>query len=283
MPNSIGKSGGELSLSAKSDKNARKYLGDMDTPLPEKFRYKKQEDPQNMETVKPSLFSKKKDSPSRVGEFAFDTGWMEIGYDEKKKDTVVSLKSNYRNEDSRHVSENSARKIHVHDGEEIKSNDDEFSSGAVSLRCDSSKNYKRIRNQWGLASKKKDNQMTYDDVMPFHQIEKQKQKIEQLRELKKNSKNERTEIQTAITGVQTYINKKDKMNLEFNQKFERAIDGIKTNFRSGDDYLLFVKKQLLAAKKIAEDGVIIDEKDIEIDQTQVDNEQSQQAEAKESK
>lgn len=260
--NSIGKSGGELSLSAKGDENARKYLGDMDTPLPEKFSYKRQEDPQGMETVKPSVFSQKS-SGERAGTFSFDTGWMEMGYDEKKKQTIISVKSNYRDEKARKVSENNAKTIPVEDGKRVMSNDKDFQEGAVALRYSRSKGYREIRKQWDMASKKKDNNTTYDDVLPFHQIEQQRERIKQLQDMQKSSSADRSGIGKAITGIQTYLNKKQSKNLEFNQKFERAVEETKARFSgmTGDDFLLFIKKQLLEEKKVPD--VPQDDKDKE--------------------
>lgn len=247
--NTIGKSGDRLTLSATGDKIARKYLDDTDTLLPEKFRYKQTEGSRKMRTVKPSYFSEKS-SGERSGEFSFDTGWMEMGYDKEKKETIISVQKNYKNERARSVSENSSRKVEAEYGKRAMSNDPEFKEGAIALRCDKSRDYKQIRKQIARVSKDRNNETTYDEVLPFHQTEQQKQKLKQLRELQKNTYTDRTGIGKAITGVQTYLNNKQRKNLEFNQKFERAVNENRNRFRSatGDDFLLFVKKQLAEEK-----------------------------------
>lgn len=251
--NSIGKSGDQLSLSVKNDESAKKYLGDVDMPLPEKFNYKQQEDPKKMRTVKPSFFSQKS-SGERSGEFSFDTGWMEMGFDKEKKETIISVQKNYKNEKSRSVSENSSRKFDAGYGKRAMSNDKDFKEGAIALRCDKSRNYQQIRSQLAKVSQEKNNETTYDEVLPFHQFEKQKEKIKQLQDLQKNVSTDRSGIGKAITGVQTYLNKKKSKNYEFNQKFQRAIDKVKVRFNSmtGDDFLLFIKKQLLDDEKVLE-------------------------------
>lgn len=265
----IGKAGDELSLSAKRNPNARKYIDNMDTRLPEKFSSKRyqdsEEDPHKMETVKPTRSSSKEKSPSLFEEMSFDTGWMQIGYDEKKKNTIVSVKSNYKTEKSKSVAENSSHKTDVHDGEEVISNNTskDYETGAMALRVKDSKDYKRIRRQWQDASKQKNNDTTYDEVLPFQQIDEQKDKIKQLREMQKNSTTDRTAISTAITGAQTYLNKKQEMDLKFNQKFERAIDQVKIKFRGSDDYLLFIRKRQLADEKLLEEDIIKDEEENE--------------------
>lgn len=261
---SIGKSGGELSLSAKDNERSKKYLTGMDTYLPEKFDYQEQYDKEDkvknqarkMKSIRKSSFSSDEDRPDLIGEFNLDTGWSEVGFDEKKKETVVSFKSNYQNENSRSVSEEKANVLKTDKDGKVLSNDPSFETGAVSLRTKQSEATKNIRKEWEVASQKKNHECTFDDVVPFHQAEEQKNRLEFLKNLAVNSKDERTDIQRAITGVQTYINKKNMTKLNFDYKFDMELEKFKANMKSksqADDYILMKKKQLLIEEKKLED------------------------------
>lgn len=254
--NNIAKSGGELSLSAKDNDKSKKYLSGMETPLPEKFAYQdyqEQDDknkeaknqPRKMKSIRKPLFSAEEERPNLAGEFNLDTGWSEIGFDKKNKETVVSFKSNYRNEDARSVSEERAHIIKAGKGGKVLSNDPSFETGAVSLRTKQSESAKKVRKKWEAASQKKNHELTFDDVVPFHQADEQKNRLKFLKELAKNSKDEKTDIQRAITGVQTYINKKDMTKLNFDHKFDLEFEKVRANINKSDDYLLIKKKQLL--------------------------------------
>lgn len=261
---SIGKSGSELSLSAKDNERSKRYLAGMDTYLPEKFDYHDQNDKEDkvknqsskMKSIRKSSFSKNKDHPDLIGEFNLDTGWSEVGFDEKKKETVVSFKSNYKDENSKSVAEEKANILRTDKGGKVLSNDPSFETGAVSLRTKQSETTKNIRKEWEVASQKKNHEWTFDDVVPFHQADEQKNRLEFLKNLAVNSKDERTDIQRAITGVQTYINKKNMTKLNFDYRFDMELEKFKANVKSkskSDDYILMKKKQLLVEEKKLED------------------------------
>ena len=257
----IGKSGGELKLSAKGDEDARKYLADMDTPLPERFKYKESEkedetnNPEKMKTVK-SAFSTDKDELLKAGEFEFNTGWMEIGYDKKKKELITSFKGGYRTSGESEVCENRPYSLGI--GEtSVKSNDKSFKEGAISLRTSEDKDYKKIIERWGRFSNIKGNNTTFDAVEPFHQTEEQEDKLEQLKNLRRQNSFDDSGLDKAITGVTTYKNKKDNMNLRYKREFKEVIEKVKTKVKSNvqDDIVLY----LLKKKQIEEQQALLGE------------------------
>lgn len=257
----IGKSGGELKLSAKGDEDARKYLADMDTPLPERFKYKESEkddetnNPEKMKTVK-SAFSTDKDELLKAGEFEFNTGWMEIGYDKKKKELITSFKGGYRTSGEREVFENRPYSLGI--GEtRAKSNDKSFKEGAISLRTSEDKDDKKIIDRWERFSNIKGNNTTFDSVEPFHQTNEQKDKLEQLKNLRRQNGFSDSGLDKAITGVTTYKNKKDSMKLNYEREFKEVIEKVKTKVNSNiqDDVLLY----LLKKKQIEEQQALLGE------------------------
>ncbi len=255
----IGKSGGELKLSAKGDEDARKYLADMDTPLPERFKYKESEkddetnNPEKMKTVK-SAFSTDKDELIKAGEFEFNTGWMEIGYDKKKKELITSFKGSYRTSGESEVCENRPYSLGI--GEtSVKSNDKSFKEGAISLRTSEDKDYKKIIERWERFSNIKGNNTTFDSVEPFHQTNEQKDKLEQLKNLRRQNGFSDSGLDKAITGVTTYKNKKDSMKLNYEREFKEVIEKVKTKVNSNvqDDIVLY----LLKKKQIEEQQILL--------------------------
>lgn len=252
VKNSIGKSGGELSLSAKSNERSGKYIADLDTSLPEKFNYQnkmssddnEQQYDRKMRTIRKSPFSSEKDLPTKAGEFSLDTGWSEIGFDQKKKEAVVSFQSNDLNENARNVQEDRNRPMRVSRCENVLSNDME--TGVVSMRTKKDENSKTVRRQWEVASKKGEyDSITFDDVEPFYQVEEQKNKLKELKEMAKTDDTvEKTDIQKAITGIQTYINKKNMIKLNFENKFDSEFNKARRTFKwSSDDYVFLMKKK----------------------------------------
>lgn len=252
VKNSIGKSGGELSLSAKSNERSGQYISDLNTSLPEKFSYQNKmsnedDDGQydrKMRTIRKSSFSSSENLPTKAGEYNFDTGWSEVGFDRKKKEAVVSFQSNYRDENARSVQEdNKAKRMRISKGEEVLSNNME--TGVVSMRTKKSENSKHVRRQWEEASRKKGHETTFDDVAPFHQDEEQKSKLKVLKDMNKTANAvDKTDIQKAITGLQTYINKKNMAKLNFENKFDSEFDKARKTFKwENDDYIFIMKKK----------------------------------------
>lgn len=288
----IGKSGDRFNLSARSDERANKYLSDVDTRLPEKMMFhsrcsldnRDNDLSNNMSTIENSLSSNKDSRPKSLGVFEFDTGWIELGYeknkgnavgrkaasqDKKSPDTkknkesknvnvIVSVQSNYSDGDSRKASELKSREIRTGNGEKIKSNDESFQTGVMYHKAEASSKPRYLRRQWEIASEKNGNESTYDDVAPFHKFDREKAKIQNLRMQARKSKTERTEIQKAITGVNTYQNKKESMKRNFDKQFDREIEKLRLNFKSHDDYWLFLKKKLQKEQGLEDDGVNID-------------------------
>ncbi len=250
-------------LSSMGNPNCKKYISSIDTKMPEKLKYKKKKQKEYMDTVKPSRSAKKEKSPNQTGEIELDTGKVDIGYDEKKKDAVVSFTQNDQNETGKRVIENSAFRQRVYDGDQVRSNDKYFYGGAMDVRCNVNKPQMMFRRQIDKVSKDNGYATTADKVVPFHQIKVEQKKVEELRALKSNNKDDRVNIHNAISAIGTTESKKIQRNLDFVQKFTQALKDAKENAKQEhaqkDDYLFNLRKKLMI-QELSSRGISLEEK-----------------------
>jgi hypothetical protein len=266
----IGKSGGELKLSAKNDEDARKYLADVDTTYPERFRYREAQkddegnDKENMKMVK-STFSSAKDEFVKVGEFQFNTGWMEIGYDKTTKGIITAFKGSYRRGIDTQVYANRPYYSRVNETK-VRSNDKSFEEGTVFLRTAQDRSfYRRILDRWGDFSDKRGNNTTYDAVEPFHQTKEQDKKLEQLRNMRRQSDFKDKGLDKAITGVTILKNQRYRKNVTYKRKFQQVIETLRTKIKSSssDDIILYLlrkrqleEQQMLLGNEVVEKEIL---------------------------
>jgi|GEM_PF-3313772 len=241
------RSGDRVQLSAFGDRDAAESLSNVDRRMPEKMRMRETGPGQHMQSVRPGTYTEYGQSPEKMAEVQTDTGRAEIGYDPKKMDTVVSFVQDESSQKGRQVVENKSVTRRAMDGEKFRSNDRSFETGAMSLRVNADKSPMLVRRQLMQGGGRKA-PSTLDRVIPFHSRREEEQVA---RRRLVESGGRAPGASKAATAMQTIANRKDSQAQEFTQKFDRAIQKTRLTHKSGDMYLILMRKKRLILEALA--------------------------------
>lgn len=235
--------GDHATLSAAENQETGPYIADLDLEMTENICFKPaKDDHQRLKSVKPSCCAAREELPKLSGEMDLTTGKAEIGYDEKKKDMVFSFIRHENDSEGREVQENKARVRTLHGQDRFRSNDEEFSQGAMEMRCEAARTPKMVMRRFGAMSRREGGDTTMDRVLPFQRVEAEEAKVRQLQHLEHQSREKRSEIHSAASGVAAFAARKQQKQLEFRKKFVQAAGKAQEN-RQSDDYQLYIRKK----------------------------------------
>ena len=222
-----------IDYSSLTQKGSKRYRSDPFCSNIEKFRDKEDMNPrERLKKVKPTSGKSLKSPPNKIGEIKLNTGLVEIGYDSKKDEIVLTFTEKHtRTRNSRQFIEGDTVKRSVTNGSErFMTNDKSFLGGANVLRSDASHDLVYIEQQMDKFSDDEQNLTTMDDVLDFRQTSKSK-KENPLPTQDKNFK--------------------DEKNFVFRQKFFKAVNQARQTaremkFKARDDiiFLYMLKKRL---------------------------------------
>ena len=231
-------------LSAAGNEATGRYIGDLSLEMTESIRFKpaRPGDDRRLRSVRPSACSAREEQPRLSGEMDLTTGRAEVGYDEKKRDMVFSFVRHESDAEGREVPENRAQVRKIHGQDRFCSNDEAFAQGAVEMRCDAARSPKAVMRRMGTLSRQENGETTMDRVLPFQRLDQERAKVRQLRQLEHDSRDERSEIHSAASGVAAFAGRKQQKRMEFREKFARAVKEARDN-RPPDDYQLFLRKK----------------------------------------
>lgn len=240
-------------LSAASNRESGKYIGDLNLEMTENIRFKPAKDKeQRIRSVKPSCCSSREEQPHLSGEVDLTTGRAEVGYDEKEKDMVLSFVRHENDTDGREVHESKASIRTIHGRDRFRSNDEGFSQGAMEMRCEAARTPKTIMRRLGTMSQREGRDTTMDRVLPFQNVAEERSRVHELRQMEHQSRDERSAIHGAASGVAAFAAKKQQKQMEFRKKFAEAMGKAREN-RQTDDYQLFIRKKWEAMRREAQD------------------------------
>lgn len=242
-----------------SNPRCEKYINKV--KVSEKLQYKETKDKnEKMSSVKKTS-SNSNDSEKdvkknrKIGEIKLDTGVIEVGYDEEKDKIIVSFVQEGDNQVSRQVNEASATSHQVYGAEKFQSNDRAFYGGAMSIKYNIEKPELAIKEQFKKISDDLGGKTTVDEVIPFNQTKQETSQIENLKDLKSNNSNDRSNIHSAISKTNELKNIKGQQSLSFNQKIDKAVKDVKFKSKDSDNkndaYLLY-----LLRKRLEEEGLL---------------------------
>lgn len=235
--------GDHATLSAASNEETGQYLKNLDLEMAESIRFKpNQEEGRRLRSVKPSACASQEELPRLSGEMELTTGRAEVGYDEKKRDVVVSFVRHENDEEGREVLENRARVRNMHGQDRFRSNDEEFAQGAMELRCEAARTPKTVMRHMGAMSAMEGRDTTMDRVLPFQKVGQERARLRQLRQMEHESLQDRSAIHSAASGIAAFAARKQQKQMEFRKKFSKAV-GKAREYRQSDDYQLYIRKK----------------------------------------
>ena len=230
-------------LSAMGSKSAGKYLQDVDNETSESLRFKPASgEDSRVGSVKPSCCARRDEQPRLAGQIQLATGKAEIGYDEKTRDMVFSFVRHENDSEGREVQENKARVRTLHDKDRFRSNDEDFATGAMEMRCEAARSAKTVMRRFDSMSSREGGDTTMDRVLPFQRVDKEREKIRRLREMEHESVDDRSGIHSAASAVSAFAGKKRQKQAEFRRQFVSAVAETKKNTKT-DDYQLYIRKK----------------------------------------
>lgn len=228
---------------------AGKYIQDLDCETSESIRFKPAPGRERrMRSVKPSCCAAREELPLLSGQMELSTGKAEIGYDEKKKDMVFGFVRHENDAQGRAVQENKARVRTIHGRDRFRSNDEDFAQGAMGLRCEAARSPKMVMRRFGAMSAREGGATTMDRVLPFQRVDREEAKIRQLRRLEHESKDDRSEIHSAASGVSAFKARKQQKQVEFRKKFTKAVRAAQGRIHT-DDYQLYLRRKWEAVRE----------------------------------
>lgn len=241
--------GDHATVSAAGNEQTGRYIDDLDLEMAETIRFKPSQDQaQRVKSVRPSACAPWEEQPQLSGEVELNTGRAEVGYDAQKKDTVVSFVRHENDTQGREVQENRARVRNMQGRERFRSNDDSFSEGAMELRCDVARTSKTVLHRMGQMSSMEGGDTTMDRVLPFQKVGQERERVRQLRQMEHDSRDQRSQLHTAASGVAAFAGRKQQKQVEFRKKFAKAVEKAREN-RKTDDYQLYIRKKWEAMGK----------------------------------
>ena len=239
-------------ISAAGNEESGKYVGGLSLEMAENIRFKPavSGEDRRVRSVRPSGCAAREELPRLSGEVELTTGKAEVGYDEKQHDMVFGFVRHENDSDGRAVQENKAASRTIHGRDRFYSNDEAFSQGAMELRCEAARTPKTVMRRLGAMSEREGGETTMDRVLPFQKVGRERARVRQLRQLEHESRDERTAIHSAASGVAAFAARKQQKQAEFRKKFAKAVGKAREN-RQSDDYQLFIRKKWQAMREEA--------------------------------
>lgn len=230
-------------VSALGKESTGQYLQGLDCEASQRiqFRPSAREDGR-VSSVKPSCCAHRSELPRLAGQLQLTTGRTDIGFDEKKKDMVFSFVRHENDAEGREVVENRARVQSIQGRERFRSNDMDFSTGAMELRCEAARTPRMVMNRFGRMSVRNRGETTMDRVLPFQNARRERERAKELSSLEHSSRDDRTDIHGAASAAAALAGKKEQKQREFRVKFAKAVAQAKEHTRT-DDYQLYIKKK----------------------------------------
>lgn len=230
-------------VSALGKESTGRYLQGLDCEASQRIQFRPAEgEDGRVSSVKPSCCARRSELPRLAGQLQLTTGRADIGFDEKKKDMVFSFVRHENDAEGREVVENRARVQGIQGRERFRSNDEDFSTGAMELRCEAARTPKMVMNRFGRMSARHRGETTMDRVLPFQNARKERERARELSSLEHRSRDSRTDIHGAASAAAALAGKKEQKQREFRVKFAKAVAQAKEHTRT-DDYQLYLKKK----------------------------------------
>lgn len=241
--------GDHETVSAKGNEATGKYIQDINCETSESIRFKPAAPGDSrVSSVKPSCCARHDELPKLAGQVQLTTGKTEIGYDEKRHDMVFSFVRHENDSEGREVLENRARVRTLHDKDRFRSNDEDFATGAMEMRCEAARSAKTVMCRFGNMSSREGGDTTMDRVTPFQRVDRERSKLHELQAMEHASGDDRTNIHGAASAVAALAAKKQQKQNEFRKKFFKAVEKAKENTKT-DDYQLYIRKKWEAMRE----------------------------------
>lgn len=235
--------GDHETVSARDNAATGKYIQDLNYETSESIRFKPAvSSDSRVSSVKPSCCARRDELPKLAGQVQLTTGKTEIGYDEKSHDMVFSFVRHENDAEGREVLENKARVRTLHDKDRVRSNDQDFATGAMEMRCEAARSAKTVMRRFGSMSSREGGDTTMDRVVPFERVDRERSKLRELQALEHQSDDDRTNIHSAASAVAALAAKKQQKQREYRKKFFKAVEQAKENTKT-DDYQLYIRKK----------------------------------------
>lgn len=263
-------------VSALGKESTGQYPRGLDCEATQRIRFRPSErEDGRVSSVKPSCCARRSELPRLAGQLQLTTGRADIGFDEKK-DMVFSFVRHENDAKGREVVENRARVQGIQGRERFRSNDEDFSTGAMELRCEAARTPRMVMNRFGRMSARNQGETTMDRVLPFQNVRKERKRAKELSSLEHSSRDDRTAIHGAASAAAALAGKKEQKQREFRVKFAKAVARAKEYTRT-DDYQLYIKKKWEEMRRQAmEEGVFPDPELFQSGEEQQEQDQSKE-------
>lgn len=242
--------GKNISLSSLDDLNCKQYIGPVNKNYTERINYSESKKREKMKSVIKTQTSKKRSSPNKISQIKMDTGLIEIGYDEKNKQTIFSFVRDKQITKNDRVIEKHTKFKKVHHNEKFYSNEESFTLDSVEFRTKSYKSKSLFNEQFEELSNKSDDDTTVDKVVPFKDTNYEKRQRDLINKDKNESNIDRSEKHTAMNMLSNLKQIKDYKKMQLEKDVRKAIlearEKINSNSIIDDDYIIYLKKKWLA-------------------------------------
>lgn len=242
--------GKNISLSSLDDVNCKQYIGPVNKNYTERINYSESKKREKMKSVIKTQTSKKRSSPNKISQIKMDTGLIEIGYDEKNKQTIFSFVRDKQITKNDRVIEKHTKFKKVHHNEKFYSNEESFTLDSVEFRTKSYKSKSLFNEQFEELSNKSDDDTTVDKVVPFKDTNYEKRQRDLVNKDKNESNIDRSEKHTAMNMLSNLKQIKDYKKMQLEKDVRKAIlearEKINSNSIIDDDYIIYLKKKWLA-------------------------------------
>lgn len=242
--------GKNISLSSLDDVNCKQYIGPVNKNYTERINYSESKKREKMKSVIKTQTSKKRSSPNKISQIKMDTGLIEIGYDEKNKQTIFSFVRDKQITKNDRVIEKHTKFKKVHHNEKFYSNEESFTLDSVEFRTKSYKSKSLFNEQFEELSDKSDDDTTVDKVVPFKDTNYEKRQRDLVNKDKNESNIDRSEKHTAMNMLSNLKQIKDYKKMQLEKDVRKAIlearEKINSNSIIDDDYIIYLKKKWLA-------------------------------------
>ena len=242
--------GENISLSSLDDLNCKQYIGPVNKNYTERINYSESKKREKMTSVIKTQTSKKRSGPNKISQIKMDTGLIEIGYDEKNKQTIFSFVRDKQIRKNDRVIEKHTKFKKVHHNEKFYSNEESFTLDSVEFRTKSYKSKSLFNEQFEELSNKSDDDTTVDKVVPFKDTNYEKRQRDLVNKDKNESNIDRSEKHTAMNVLSNLKQIKDYKKMQLEKDVRKAIlearEKINSNSIIDDDYIIYLKKKWLA-------------------------------------
>ena len=231
--------GKNISLSSLDDVNCKQYIGPVNKNYTERINYSESKKREKMKSVIKTQTSKKRSSPNKISQIKMDTGLIEIGYDEKDKQTIFSFVRDKQIKKNDRVIEKHTKFKKVHNNEKFYSNEKSFTLDSVEFRTKYYKSRSLFNEQFEELSRKNDGNTTVDKVIPFKNTNYEKRQRDLINEDKNESNINRSEKHTAMSMLSNLRHR------GIRKAILEAREEINSNGIINDDYIIYLKKKWL--------------------------------------